>query len=48
MDVGETEVRRGGAPEAPGETHAEMRGDGETPEKPGETTAVRRAAGAER
>ena len=45
VDVGETDVRRGGAPVAQGETQAVMRGDGEAPETPGETPAVRRAAG---
>ena len=42
VDVGETDVRRVGAPGATGET--QMRGDRDAPVRSGETPAVRRAA----
>ena len=46
VDVGETEVRRAGAPEAQGETQEVRRGEGDAQARPGETQGGRRAEGA--
>ena len=45
VDVGETEVRRAGAPEAQGETQEVRRGEGDAQAMPGETQGDRRAEG---
>ena len=48
VGLGETEVRRrGGAPEAQGETETLRRGEGDAQAKPGETAGCRRAEGAQ-
>ena len=47
MDVGETEVRRAGAPEAQGETQEVRRGEGDAQAMLGETQGGRRAEGAQ-
>ena len=45
MVVGETGVRRAGAPEAQGETQEVRRGEGDAQARPGETQVGRRAEG---
>ena len=45
--VGETDVRRAGAPEAQGETQEVRRGEGDAQARPGETQGGRRAEGAQ-
>ena len=45
VDVGETDVRRVGAPGAQGETQDVRRGEGDAQARPGETPAGRRAEG---
>ena len=47
MDVGETKVRKAGAPEAQGETQEVRRGEGDAQAMPGETQGDRRAEGAQ-
>ena len=44
-DLGETVMRRAGAPEAQGETQEVRRGEGDAQAKPGETQGDRRAEG---